>query len=83
MLAHSARLGWQHINLTGDYLRGIGAPSHLCGILLMSQLDTPMITVPYKGTGPAMTDLPGYTLSFTPGQARFGVEAIADCALPS
>ena len=23
--------------------------------------------------------LPGYGLSFTPGQARFGVEAIADC----
>jgi hypothetical protein len=24
MLAHFARLGWQHINLTGDYLRGVG-----------------------------------------------------------
>jgi tripartite-type tricarboxylate transporter receptor subunit TctC len=38
---------------------GVGGPSHLCGMLLMSRLDTPMITVPYKGTGPAMTDLLG------------------------
>ena len=28
---------------------GVGGPSHLCGMLLMSRLDTPMITVPYKG----------------------------------
>ena len=28
-------------------------------MLLMDALDTPMTTVPYKGTGPAMTDLLG------------------------
>ncbi|MFO1068735.1 MAG: tripartite tricarboxylate transporter substrate-binding protein [Geminicoccaceae bacterium] len=38
---------------------GIGAASHLCGMMLMAALDTPMTTVPYKGTGPAMTDLLG------------------------
>jgi tripartite-type tricarboxylate transporter receptor subunit TctC len=38
---------------------GIGSASHLCGMLLMSALDTRMTTVPYKGTGPAMTDLLG------------------------
>ena len=38
---------------------GIGSASHLCGMLLMDALDTPMTTVPYKGTGPAMTDLMG------------------------
>ena len=38
---------------------GIGSASHLCGMLLMDALDTPMTTVPYKGTGPAMTDLHG------------------------
>lgn len=38
---------------------GIGAASHLCGMLLMQALDAPMVTVPYKGTGPAMTDLLG------------------------
>ncbi|WP_411035918.1 tripartite tricarboxylate transporter substrate-binding protein [Shinella sp. BYT-45] len=38
---------------------GIGAASHLCGMLLMSALQTQFTTVPYKGTGPAMTDLLG------------------------
>ena len=38
---------------------GIGAASHLCGMLFMSAIDTPLTTVPYKGTGPAMTDLLG------------------------
>jgi len=38
---------------------GIGAASHLCGMLFMSALGTPLVTVPYKGTGPAMTDLLG------------------------
>jgi len=38
---------------------GIGAASHLCGMLFMSAIQTPLVTVPYKGTGPAMTDLLG------------------------
>ena len=38
---------------------GIGAASHLCGMMLMSALQTQFTTVPYKGTGPAMTDLLG------------------------
>ncbi|WGR63521.1 tripartite tricarboxylate transporter substrate binding protein BugD (plasmid) [Paracoccus ferrooxidans] len=38
---------------------GIGAASHLCGMLLMQALEAPLVTVPYKGTGPAMTDLLG------------------------
>ncbi|WP_126976014.1 tripartite tricarboxylate transporter substrate-binding protein [Frigidibacter oleivorans] len=38
---------------------GIGAASHLCGMLFMQALDAPIVTVPYKGTGPAMTDLLG------------------------
>jgi tripartite-type tricarboxylate transporter receptor subunit TctC len=38
---------------------GVGAASHLCGMLLMSALDTQMNTIPYKGTGPAMTDVLG------------------------
>jgi tripartite-type tricarboxylate transporter receptor subunit TctC len=36
---------------------GIGAASHLCGLLLMSKLDTPMTTVPFRGTAPAMQEL--------------------------
>ncbi len=38
---------------------GIGSASHLCGMLFMSATETPLTTVPYKGTGPAMTDLLG------------------------
>jgi tripartite-type tricarboxylate transporter receptor subunit TctC len=38
---------------------GIGAASHLCGMLFMSQIQTDLLTVPYKGTGPAMNDLLG------------------------
>ena len=36
---------------------GLGAASHLCGLLLQSALKTDMTTVPYKGTAPAMNDL--------------------------
>ena len=48
---------------------GVGGPSHLCGMLLMSQLDTPMTPVPYKGTGPAMTDLLGGQIDLMCDQA--------------
>jgi tripartite-type tricarboxylate transporter receptor subunit TctC len=43
---------------------GIGAASHLCGMLFMSAIETPLTTVPYKGTGPAMTDLMGGQVDF-------------------
>ena len=38
---------------------GLGAASHLCGLLFQQSLKIDMTTVPYKGTGPAMTDLLG------------------------
>jgi tripartite-type tricarboxylate transporter receptor subunit TctC len=38
---------------------GIGAASHLCGLLFMSAIEADLTTVPYKGTGPAMNDLLG------------------------
>lgn len=38
---------------------GLGAASHLCGLMFQSALQTDMTTVPYKGTAPAMTDLMG------------------------
>lgn len=38
---------------------GIGAASHLCGTMLASAIGVDLLTVPYKGTGPAMNDLLG------------------------
>lgn len=38
---------------------GIGSASHLCGLLFQSALKQELVTVPYKGTAPALTDLMG------------------------
>jgi tripartite-type tricarboxylate transporter receptor subunit TctC len=35
---------------------GLGAASHLCGLLFQQSIKVDMTTVPYKGTAPAMTD---------------------------
>lgn len=53
----------EYIKANGDKVTlanaGIGAASHLCGMMLMNAVGTQVTTVPYKGTGPAMTDLLG------------------------
>jgi tripartite-type tricarboxylate transporter receptor subunit TctC len=58
---------------------GIGAASHLCGLLFMSAAQTQVLTIPYKGTGPAMNDLIGGQVDFmcdqttsTTGQIKGG-----------
>ncbi len=58
---------------------GVGAASHLCGMLFMQAIETQLTTVPYKGTGPAMTDLIGGQVDFmcdqstnTTGQIKAG-----------
>jgi len=58
---------------------GIGAASHLCGMLFMSAIGTDVLTVPYKGTAPAMNDLLGGQVDFmcdqttnTTGQIKGG-----------
>jgi tripartite-type tricarboxylate transporter receptor subunit TctC len=38
---------------------GLGAASHLCGLLFQQAIETEITTVPYKGTAPAITDLIG------------------------
>ena len=38
---------------------GLGAASHLCGLMFQNSVKVDMQTVPYKGTAPAMTDLLG------------------------
>ncbi len=58
---------------------GLGAASHLCGLLFMSAIKTDFTTVPYKGTAPAMNDLLGGQVDFmcdqttnTTGQIKGG-----------
>lgn len=53
---------------------GGGSPQHLAGELLNSIANVQMVHVPYKGTGPAMTDLIG-------GQIQVMIEPLA-AALP-
>jgi putative tricarboxylic transport membrane protein len=43
---------------------GVGAASHLCGMLFMSAIQTDVTTVPYGGTAPAMNDLLGGQVDF-------------------
>ena len=38
---------------------GLGAASHLCGLLFMSRIEADITTIPYNGTAPAMTALMG------------------------
>jgi putative tricarboxylic transport membrane protein len=58
---------------------GLGAASHLCGMLFMAAIQTELTTVPYKGTAPAMNDLLGGQVDFmcdqttnTTGQIKAG-----------
>jgi tripartite-type tricarboxylate transporter receptor subunit TctC len=58
---------------------GIGAASHLCGLLFQSAVGTKVTEVPYQGTGPALTDLVGGQVDFlcdqttnTTGQIKAG-----------
>jgi len=48
---------------------GVGAASHLSGLLFATETGTRLLHVPYKGTGPAVTDLLGgrIDLMFAPG----------------
>ena len=43
---------------------GLGAASHLCGMLFMTAIQTDLTTVPYRGTAPAMNDLLGGQVDF-------------------
>ncbi len=55
---------------------GIGAASHLCGLLFMNAIDTELTEVPYDGTGPAMEDLVGGQVDFMCDQTTNTTEQI-------
>jgi tripartite-type tricarboxylate transporter receptor subunit TctC len=44
---------------------GIGSASHLCGMLFMAAVQKRVTAVPYRGTGPVMTDLLGNQIDLT------------------
>lgn len=48
---------------------GLGAASHLCGMLFMKAINQPLTTVNYKGNGPIMNDLFGKQIDLTCDQA--------------
>ncbi|WP_431100856.1 tripartite tricarboxylate transporter substrate-binding protein [Roseateles noduli] len=55
---------------------GVGSASQLCGLMLQSALKTNLTSVPYKGTGPAMTDLMGGQVDLMCEQATNAVPQI-------
>jgi tripartite-type tricarboxylate transporter receptor subunit TctC len=55
---------------------GVGAASHLCGLLFQAALNVPMTTVPYRGTGPAMNDLVAGTVDLMCDQTTNTTEQI-------
>jgi tripartite-type tricarboxylate transporter receptor subunit TctC len=48
---------------------GLGAASHLCGMLFMTAIQKQLTAVPYKGNGPIMNDLLGRQIDLTCDQA--------------
>lgn len=56
---------------------GVGAASHLCDLLFMRALEVKITLVPYKGTGPAMTDLVGKRIDMMCDQATNTASQIA------
>lgn len=48
---------------------GVGSASHLCGMLLTSEMGVQLTPVPYRGTAPVMNDLIGKQIDITCDQA--------------
>jgi tripartite-type tricarboxylate transporter receptor subunit TctC len=55
---------------------GVGSTSHLCSLLLLSAIGTPVTLVPYRGNGPVMNDLMGGTLDMGCDQTTNNAEQI-------
>ena len=57
---------------------GLGAVSHLCGLLFMTSIGVDLTTVPYSGTGPAMNALLGGQVDLLCDQTTQTVPLIKD-----
>ncbi|QGC63336.1 tripartite tricarboxylate transporter substrate binding protein BugD [Bordetella holmesii] len=56
---------------------GIGAASHLCGVMLADTFGVNLLTIPYKGTAPAMNDLLGKQVDLLCDQTTNTTQQIA------
>jgi tripartite-type tricarboxylate transporter receptor subunit TctC len=78
--ADNAEQLWRVIKKEGNNISmahaGLGANSHLCGILLNRALGIDVTFVPYKGTGPAMNDLLGEQVDLVCDQSTTAVPQI-------
>ncbi len=72
-LVQAMRTQRDRINLANA---GVGAASHLCGLLLQSAAQAQVTTVPYRGTGPAMNDLVAGTVDIMCDQTTNTTEQI-------
>jgi tripartite-type tricarboxylate transporter receptor subunit TctC len=55
---------------------GVGSTSHLCSLLLISSIGTPVTLVPYRGNAPVMNDLVAGTLDMGCDQTTNNAEQI-------
>ncbi|CAH0297497.1 tripartite tricarboxylate transporter substrate-binding protein [Roseomonas sp. CECT 9278] len=60
---------------------GVGSTSHLCSLLLIAAIGTPVTIVPYRGNGPAMNDLLSGTLDMGCDQTTNNAEQIRTGAI--
>jgi ribonuclease BN (tRNA processing enzyme) len=78
--ANDAQQLWLTLKKEGDKISmahaGLGANSHLCGILLNRALGINVTFVPYKGTGPAMNDILGGQVDLVCDQSTTAIPQI-------
>jgi putative tricarboxylic transport membrane protein len=76
-----------YIKANGDKMTfgnaGLGAASHLCGMLFMTAIDKQVLTVPYKGNGPVMNDLIGKQIDLSCDQTTNTTGPIASKLIKS
>ena len=70
-----------YIQSNGDKMTfgnaGLGAASHLCGMLFMTAVNKQILAIPYKGNAPVMTDLIARQIDLTCDQTTNTTQPIA------
>lgn len=76
-----------YIKANGDKMTfgnaGLGAASHLCGMLFMTAIGKEILTVPYKGNAPVMNDLIGKQIDLSCDQTTNTTAPIASKLIKS